>query len=208
MASNRAPKQWSLTKDETITSFEAWRQNFIYILSFDVNFAPFLLEEATWRRKASTNPTRGLTDVAEGVPEARRRSAAQKVMHLELMLGQIANFCPVVSRNIIVKNSTSMQSIWQPVSAHYGFQSTGGRFLDFTTIRLEAGERPEDLYQRLVSFIDDNLLKASGSIRHHGDDVTADEEITPTIENLIVITWLQVIHPSLPALVKQRYGRH
>ena len=206
MASNRAPKQWTLTKEETITSFEAWRQNLLYILSLDPNFAHFLLEETTWRRKTSTNPTRGFEDDGETVPEARRRTAAQKVTHLELMLGQIANFCPVVSRNTIVKSSISMQSIWQAIRAHFGFQSTGSRFLDFNNIRLEPGERPEDLYQRLVGFIDDNLLRANGNIQHHGENVTVDEEITPSLENVIVITWLRLIHPDLPTLVKQRYG--
>ena len=40
----RAPKQWALTKNETITSFEAWRQNIQYTLSLDLNFAFFLVE--------------------------------------------------------------------------------------------------------------------------------------------------------------------
>ena len=64
-----------------------------------------------WQRKTSNQPTRGFADDGEDVPQANRRTAAQKVTHLELMLGQIANFCPVVARNTIVKNSTSMQSI-------------------------------------------------------------------------------------------------
>ena len=115
MATNRAPKQWSLSKDETITSFEARRQNLLYILSMDPNFAHFLLEETTWQRKTSNQPTRGFADDGEDVPQANRRTAAQKVTHLELMLGQIANFCPVVACNTIVKNSTSMQSIWQAI---------------------------------------------------------------------------------------------
>lgn len=33
-----------------------------------------------------------------------------------------------------------------------------------------------------------------------------DEEMSPTVENLIVLTWLRLINPSLPQLVKQRYG--
>ena len=206
MASNRAPKQWTLTKEETITSFEAWRQNLLYILSLDPNFAHFLLEDTTWQRKTSTNPTRGFTDDGEDVPVASRRTAAQKVTHLDLMLGQIANFCPVVARNTIVKNSTSMQSIWQSIRAHFGFQSTGSRFLDFNALCLEPGERPEDLYQRLLGFIDDNLLKANGSIRHCGEAITVDEEMTPSLENVIVLTWLRLVHPDLPALIKQRYG--
>ena len=98
MAGNRAPKQWSLTRQETIASFEAWRQNLQYRLSLDPNFAPFL----------------------------------------KLMV--------------------------------------------------------------------DNLLKVNGGIRHHGENVAADEAISPTIDNLIVLTWLRLVDPSLPGLVKQRYG--
>ena len=33
-----------------------------------------------------------------------------------------------------------------------------------------------------------------------------DEEMTPTLENMVILTWLKLIHSALPALVKQRYG--
>ena len=206
MATSRAPKQWALTKQETITSYEAWRQNLQYTLALDHNFAVFLLEDTTWLRKTSTAPLRDLENDGEDVPEASRRTAAQKLTHLELMLGQVANYCPVIARNTIVKNSTSMRTIWQAIRAHYGFQSTGAHFLDFNDIRLEPDERPEDLYQRLLSFIDDNFLTANGNIRHHDEDVSTDEELTPSLENIIVLTWLRLIHADLPTLVKQRYG--
>ena len=80
------------------------------------------------------------------------------------MLGQIANYCPVISRSTIVKNSTSIDNIWQAIRTHYGFQSTGGHFLDFADFKLEPNERPEDLYQCLMAFIEDNLLLANGGI--------------------------------------------
>ena len=200
MAGNRAPKQWSLTKHETITSFEAWRHNLQYTLSLDPNFAPYLIDGVTWSKKTTTAPLRGLEDDAEPIPEAQRRTA------LELLLGQIANYCPVISRNTIVNNSTSLSTIWQAIRAHFGFQSTGAHFLDFNDIHLEPDERPEDLYQRLVSFVEDNLLKANDGVRHHGEAITSDEEISPTLENMIVLTWLRLNHPSLPTMVKQRYG--
>lgn len=206
MNSNRAPKQWSLTKNETITTFEAWRQNLQYSLSLDANFAPFLADTFTWLKKTSTAPTRGLETDGDDVPTTRRRTAFQKNLHLDLMLGQIANFCPVISRSSIVKNSTSISSVWQAIRAHYGFQSTGARFLDFSDIKLEVDERPEDLFQRLMSFTEDNLLVANGPITHHGANVTADEEMSPTLENMVVLTWLKLIHSALPALVKQHYG--
>ena len=121
------------------------------------------------------------------------------------MLGQIANYCPVISRNTLVKNSTSIQSVWNTIRAHFGFQITGAHFLDFANLHLEADERPEDLYQRLMAFVEDTLVRAN-NLSHHGGASTEDEELTPTLENFIVLTWLKLIHPELPKLVKQRYG--
>ena len=80
------------------------------------------------------------------------------------MFGQIANFCPVISRNSIIKNSTSINDIWQLIRSHYGFQLTGSHFLEMAEIKLEHGERPEDLFQRLSAFIDDSLLTNGGPI--------------------------------------------
>ena len=68
MATSRAPKQWALTKRETITSYEAWRQNLQHTLALDRNFAVFLLENTTWLRKTSTAPLRGLEADDDDVP--------------------------------------------------------------------------------------------------------------------------------------------
>ena len=210
--SHRAPKQWSLTKSETISSFEAWRQNLHYTLSLDPNFAPFLAPECSWLKSSKTAPKRGLTDDpstdSDGadIPAGQRRTAAQKAAHLELMLGQIANFCPIIARNTIVKNSVSIDSIWQAIRLHFGFQTNGAHFLDFCQIKLQPGDRYEDLFQQLMAFTDDNLLKKNGGITHHGSKPDDDEEMTPSLENFIVLTWLRFIHEDLPCLVKQRYG--
>ena len=111
MTTKRAPKQWSLVKTEPITSFEAWRHNLQYTctLSFDKHFAIFLVDRSSSLKNNATNPTRGLTNDGQDVPN--RRSDAQKVAHLELMPGQIANYCPTISRNTIIKQSTSISSI-------------------------------------------------------------------------------------------------
>ena len=53
--------------------------------------------------------------------------------------------------------------------------------------------------------MEDSFLHANG-LTHHGEHVPEDEELTPTLENFVVLTWLRLIHPSLPRLVKQRYG--
>lgn len=202
----RAPKQWSLTKNETINSFESWKQNITYILNLDKNFAKFLVAEVTWQKKSTKHPLRGFTSDGDTVPVAERLTAEQKVSNLEMMLGFIANFCPIISRNTIVKNSTSIGCVWQAIRLHYGFQSSGSHLLDFADIKFEPDERPEDLYQRLVAFVEDNLLTAEGGIQHYGETPDVDEELSPTLENIIVLHWLHLLSPDLPRLVKQRYG--
>jgi len=99
MTSQRAPKQWSLTSNETITSLEPWENNLKYILSLDSNFADFLTNGTLWGKKTNASPLRSFSNDNESVPVPRRRTAAQKVTHLEMMLGQIANYAPVISRN-------------------------------------------------------------------------------------------------------------
>lgn len=85
------------------------------------------------------------------------------------MLGQITNYCPVISQNTIVKNPTCIDHIWQTIRLHYGFQSTGAHFIVFAAIKLESNEGPEDLYKRLIAFVEDNLLCRDSGITHGGE---------------------------------------
>ncbi|KAK2552053.1 hypothetical protein P5673_027086 [Acropora cervicornis] len=56
-----------------------------------------------------------------------------------------------------------------------------------------------------MAFVEDILLKAN-SLSHHGDLITENEELSPALENFVVLKWLKLIHPDLSRLVKQRYG--
>ena len=49
-------------------------------------------------------------------------------------------------------------------------------------------------------------MKQNGGIGHHGENLTEDEELSPTLENVVILTWLRLLHKDLPRLVKQRYG--
>ena len=96
----RAPRQWCLAKTETVNTFENWRQNLVYTLSLDPNFAQFIAIDAKWEKRCAAHPNRGFTD---DIDLASGRTAIQQTYMLDLMLGQIANFCPVISRNTIAK---------------------------------------------------------------------------------------------------------
>ncbi len=56
-----------------------------------------------------------------------------------------------------------------------------------------------------MAFVEDILLKAN-SLSHHGELITEEEELTLSLENFVFLTWLKLVHPELPKLVKQRYG--
>ena len=78
--------------------------------------------------------------------------------------------------------------------------------MDLANFKLGNEERPEDLIQRLTAFYDDNLVTKDCDLTHHGEKISEDEETSPSLENTIVLLWLQLIHRELPKLVKQRYG--
>ena len=80
----------------------------MYGLALDKSFASYLEPKVTWLKKTKASPQRGFENDSISVPEAERRTAEQKVATLALMLGQIANYCPTISRNSIIRNSTSL----------------------------------------------------------------------------------------------------
>ena len=201
----RAPKQWALTRTETISSYEAWQQNLIYNLSSDPNFKPFIDDnELEWKSPKIEN--RGFEDDKAPIPTADRKSGKHKATQLDRLLGQIANFCPIITRSIITKKCTSLKEIWQNIRAHYNFQAAGSRFLDLADFTMQVDESHEDLFQRIMSFFEDNLMTKSGTMTHNGKTIEEDEEFTPTLENVIVFLWLQLAHPALPKFVKQKYA--
>ena len=120
MATIHAPKQWSLTKTETITPFESCRQNLQYTLALDQNFARFLVDGFTWLKKTPTTPLWGLTDDGDGVPEDKRHTA-EKSHSIRPYARTDCQLLPSDIQDSIVKNSISMNSIWQAIPLHYGF---------------------------------------------------------------------------------------
>ena len=61
-------------------------------------------------------------------------------------------------------------------------------------------QRPENLFQSLMAFIEDNLLTTSSGITHHGEIPVTDEELSPSLENFIVLTWFNMVTPSQPSV--------
>ena len=115
------PKQWVLTENEMITLYANWQSNMLYHLSLCNDFARFL--ETEWQKVNIQH--RGLTDDSEAVQvEENRKTAIQKQILLERMLGLIVQFVPSLLRNEIMKRSTSLSWIWKRIRKHYSFSQS------------------------------------------------------------------------------------
>ena len=134
----KPPKQWVLSENETITSFASWQSNILYHLSLNNEFAQFLDAGVTWQKKSA--PNRGLAADADPVPAADRKTAAQKNILLERMLGLIAQFSPSLLRNDIIGKSLSLDWIWKRIRKHYSLQQSEVNFLRLASIKREPDE--------------------------------------------------------------------
>ena len=205
------PKQRCLTSDENPTSFESWLESLIFHISLSDKSARFLStgDLNTW----TTAEDRGFTDDpaigaegAQGITAENRMNRQAKVALLNIILGSIASYATVISAKFIKNQSTSLESIWDRLRSYYGFRRVGSRILDITEIKLELNESRESLYERMYSFLEDQLLQKNGAVLHNGVKREQDEEFSPTLLNLLVTIWLHTLNPLLPSLVKQRFA--
>ena len=200
----KPPKQWTLTENETVTKYADWQSNLQYHLSQVNEFSSFIEPDFEWQKSSVTN--RGLTNDPTTVDANIRKTAAQKNIILERMLGLIAQFAPSLLRNDIIKKSTSLDWIYRRIRKHYSFTRSEVNFLKINSIKRETGERYETLFQRIIAHIEDNLLTVESGIHHDGAALTADEEMSPTVERLIVNIWMNLIDTRLPGHVMRVYA--
>ena len=186
---------------ENAETFERWQANILYGLHSEPSYADFIGDNVTWRRKRD-HAVRGLTADAEGHVAC---TAAQKNATLEVMIRMVCNYAPIVNSKSILRNCTSLNFIWKKLHSHYQIEDSGANFLDFANITMGVNERPEDLYVRLDSFMENHLLKRGGKVQHDNEETAVDEVITAMVDNLIVLTWLRLIHKDLPRFIKQKY---
>ena len=164
-------------ESETINSFANWKSNVLYNLSLNNEFAQFL--DSEWSKKPVAN--RGLQAVTIGNDT---KTAVQRAIVLERMLGLVAQFVPSLLRSEIIKRSTSLSWIWNRLRKHYSFTASEVNFLKLSEIKMEEGERYETFYQRIIAHIEDNLLTVSSGLMFDGEEPTDDEELSPTAERL------------------------
>ena len=187
-----------LTNDETLTSFEDWRNNTVFYLTQDKDFANLLKETTKWTKSSDADPNRGLASSSER-------------QILDRFLGLIAGLAPPLLYHEIIEDTTCITDIYRLLRNYYSFSPSEGTFIKYYSIRRDVVngtlERPLHLYLRMKQYIRDNLLLSSGKIEHDGKIPTTNESLSPTTERLIVLRWLEVLHPQLPQHVHNVFSQ-
>ena len=95
----KAHRPSRLTEDETLISFEDWKNNVIFYLNQDTKFQPFLKIDAGWSKTSEANEHRGQADAAG-------------LLALNNFLGVIASLAPPLLHGDIIDDTTKLADIF------------------------------------------------------------------------------------------------
>ena len=197
----------SLTRDDFIT----WKYNLQSFLRQKTEWAEFMPggEHSEWTC-LDENDTRGLsvdpTDQSrESIAEAREKTLLLRGNN-EDFLTCVATFCPSGFYEFVIRESTSLQWIYDQILTTYNLQTQRQDILNGSEMEFKFDDKftYQHAYIQLKDFYMSALLPR-GSV-WKGKTLTSAETLTPLAESLIIEKWLSKIHPSLPAHVKKTRG--
>ena len=214
MSKAKVPTPFKLDcKDINRDKLDAW---FIicktYLMQSDdyIRFLPGG-DNATWTAETA-DLTRGMLtepvipQAAEAAERTRLTNAATLATNrsrrdLATMLTTVAAFCPDGMFRSVVSESTSLQWIYDRIQQACQVQ-TSGRFLvsPFLMQWNKDIDTVDVFFMKLKSAFTEALQPRAAM--YHGVALPTPEALTPLSESMIVIKWLQVIHPSLPQHVQ------
>lgn len=119
----------------------------------------------------------------------------------------ITVLCPYTLTNNLDQLSTSFAWLFNYLEQYYQIQKTGAHFLSISDIRFNPGDSYENFYMELHGAVEDSLRKGGELLLFRNNEPLAeDEEMSPTLENMIVLMWLERIDPRLPKKVSATFA--
>ena len=123
----------------------------------------------------------------------------QRNADLARMLMNIASWVHYTEAEDIVRDSTSMESIWKSLQEHYNIAAKGSDFLKITRVIHNNGMLASTYYKEYRGTFIDNMRKKGSSmgVRKGGAPFLKDEKLTPSFKDVIVMWALEKIDPRL-----------
>lgn len=166
---------------------------------------------STWTAE-TRDSTRGITvepDPNHDNPLAAAELAVAQTTKTRLLLTSllttIAAFCPEGTFKPVLAESTSIQWIHDRISKVCKIQTTGRHLPKILNIKWESDkDTPDAFFLKVKSAFQDSLMPLG--TRYHGIPLSAPETLGPLTESIIVIKWLEAIHPALPNYIMENRG--
>ena len=174
-----------------------WNETLLDCANQKADWSEFTKPSATWKAR-NEDPTRGEADV-------------NKRAHLNSYITYVATFAPGSLVHDIINESTGNAYIDSRIRSMYQLKSTGASAFKYwkkTKSFNHAGSQTyQDFYYELRAVKYETLMKAGQEGTFQGKKITADEVMTPSIQNSIVVDWLAGIDEDLIEEVEQYYAR-
>jgi hypothetical protein len=209
----------------TSVTFKPWRNHVTNFLKQDDAYYNFLpggdalygswtaaAEDAGGKRISALHPSEVAKIDAAVDAGAARVEKSEKLLRtrnnqLARMIQHVASFVFYTEQDDIDQNSTSLTWIFSYLERHYNIEARGANFLNITEHTFTAGTSPQVFYKQFRASFLNNLRKTNDKMEHKGPGkvLTADEGLSPSFEDTIVLWTLEKIDPRLPKKVKKDY---
>ena len=215
----------------TTVAFKAWKNNLLSFLEQDTDNYLFLEGGiyASWSSLDTADSRKRITDLHTTDPdkvkcdrkfardpdnytdnelqEDLRVLLLKRNAQLSKLIQLICVACHYTESDDISNVSTSVTWIFSYLEQHYNLEKRGAHFLKVSAIQYKSGANHQTFYREFRAAFQDNLKRTGHKIKYQGDrELTADETLSPTFEETIVLWALEKIDPRLPAHVNKTFG--
>ena len=117
--------------------------------------------------------------------------------NIDFMLTYMASYTPPPLLRAIVQRSCSLTEVWNLVRKWAGVHISGLKLLSYSRLQNSwdpAGDTSAaEFYYILRDCMEDTLISKDGKVKHEGQSMTKDEEMTPALESVVVKDWLVAV---------------
>ena len=191
MTTTKVPPPRKLTESEDIDSFDDWWFQIECYYSRDENFREFFnTPDLTWQPKSARY--RGL-------------DSEHKAANLNNLLRAIATYTvgPYIKSNITEK-ATSLAGVKEEFLKFLQIEVNDLTALAWFDIQRKQTERPLVFYHRLRYHMAKHLVKENVTI--DGTALPSDEKLSPSMERLIVMEWLNRMDSRLIKFIQEKFS--
>ena len=196
------------------TQFNIWIEEFEVYLSQEEEFRSFLAGEAYAEWKAQENNPERLTEVKGADAQLPGRTVASDNAKLKIRQRQLRTVLSVVGKCVsighydsVMRNSTSLQWIYEMLRCDYDIQKKGIHFFNLLDLKYDPAKlTPTAFYNQYRTLITGNLAKKNDVIKYKGNvGLSEDEKMSPMLEDLVLLDAVREIDARLPAHIRAFY---